>query len=99
MNLLSATPLGVALLGVVTADPSPTPSPSGTLEVNPVDVSPGLLGFVVIFALALGLLLLVGDMGRRVRRIRYRGEVSGSGQGSAEQGPTDQRNDGPTHRA
>lgn len=60
------------------ADPSPSPSVTpGVTEPNPIDVSPGLLGFFAIFFIAVALLLLMLDMTRRVRKLRYRAEVVG----------------------
>ena len=50
------------------ATPSPAPLDEDT-------VTPGWVGFVVIFALALVTVFLIIDMTRRVRRVRYREEV------------------------
>jgi hypothetical protein len=49
--------------------PTPTADPSETFY------SPGILGFVFTFALAGLAILLVFDMVRRMRRVRYRAEV------------------------
>jgi hypothetical protein len=49
---------------------TPTPTP-----LDEDSVTPGWVGFVVIFALALVTVLLIIDMTRRVRRVRYREEV------------------------
>lgn len=57
------------LLAVVT--PSPTPSPG----FDPTTVTPGWVGFVITFGIALLTVLLIVDMTRRVRRVRYRSEV------------------------
>lgn len=38
-------------------------------------VSPGIIGFVVIFLIAAATVLLVVDMTRRIRRMRYRQEA------------------------
>lgn len=46
------------------------------IEVDPVLVTPGVVGFVVTFAVAMGALLLIIDMVRRVRRVRYREEIA-----------------------
>lgn len=51
------------------AMPTPTADPSETFY------SPGILGFVFTFALAGLSILLVFDMVRRMRRVRYRAEV------------------------
>lgn len=53
---------------LVAATPSPAPLDEDT-------VTPGWVGFVVIFALALVTVFLIIDMTRRVRRVRYREEV------------------------
>ncbi|MEV8212357.1 hypothetical protein [Leifsonia sp. NPDC077715] len=52
---------------------TPTPTPSGA----PADdsVTPGVLGFVVTFLIAVVVVLLVIDMVRRIRRVRYRAEI------------------------
>lgn len=54
---------------------SATPSPSPTIP-EPLSVTPGLPGFLVIFAIALVLVVLMLDMTKRMRRIRYRAEVA-----------------------
>ena len=54
---------------------SPSPSPSSTATLSPSDVSPGLAGFVATFAVVAMTVLLILDMARRIRRIRYREEV------------------------
>lgn len=51
------------------AIPTPTADPSETFY------SPGILGFVFTFTLAGLAILLVFDMVRRMRRVRYRAEV------------------------
>ena len=53
------------------------PSPSGTpTDFDPTTVTPGVAGFLITFAVAAIVVLLVLDMTRRIRRVRYRGEVS-----------------------
>lgn len=47
------------------------------IEVDPILVTPGVVGFVVTFAVAMAALLLIIDMVRRVRRVRYREEIAG----------------------
>ena len=44
-------------------------------EFDPNTVTPGVIGFVITFLVALATVLLVVDMTRRVRRTRYRAEV------------------------
>jgi predicted membrane channel-forming protein YqfA (hemolysin III family) len=53
---------------LVAATPTPAPLDEDT-------VTPGWIGFVVIFALALVTVFLIIDMTRRVRRVRYREEI------------------------
>lgn len=50
---------------------TPTPDP----DFNPDTVTPGWIGFVAIFVVAIGTVVLVLDMVRRVRRTRYRAEI------------------------
>lgn len=45
------------------------------IEVDPVSVTPGVIGFVVTFLVAIAALALILDMVRRVRRVRYREEI------------------------
>ena len=45
------------------------------IEVDPVSVTPGVVGFVVTFLVAIAALALILDMVRRVRRVRYRQEI------------------------
>jgi len=42
------------------------------IEVDPNSVTPGVVGFVITLFVALAVLLLIADMARRVRRVRYR---------------------------
>ena len=54
-----------------------TPSPTPTAEFDPDTVSPGPVGFIAIFFVAVMMLLLMVDMTRRIRRTRYREEIRG----------------------
>ncbi|MBU1250444.1 MAG: hypothetical protein KJ659_07405 [Actinobacteria bacterium] len=45
------------------------------IQVDENLVTPGVIGFVVTLLVAVGAILLIIDMSRRVRRVRYRGEV------------------------
>lgn len=45
------------------------------IEVDPNSVTPGVIGFVMTFGVMIAVLLLVIDMVRRVRRVRYRQEI------------------------
>lgn len=61
----------VILATLVTIDPTPTPTP----PFDPNSVTPGWVGFTIMFLLAVAVILLIMDMVRRVRRVRYRGEI------------------------
>jgi hypothetical protein len=52
---------------------TPTPSPSPTFDVD--IVTPTWVGFAATFLVAAVTVLLLMDMVRRVRRVRYRGEI------------------------
>lgn len=52
---------------------APTPPPS---EVDDSLVTPGVWGFVITFLVAAAVVLLVVDMVRRLRRVRYRAEIN-----------------------
>lgn len=52
-----------------------TSQPLPPLEIDENSVTPGVVGFVMTFVIAAFVLLLVVDMVRRVRRVRYREEV------------------------
>ncbi len=62
-----------ATLMTVWADSTPTPLPAYEGDVNLI--TPGVVGFAVTFLIALATVFLLIDMTRRVRRVRYRGEV------------------------
>lgn len=51
----------------------PTPAPA--FEGDPDTITPGVIGFVVTFLVAAVTVLLVLDMVRRIRRVRYREQV------------------------
>lgn len=62
-------------------------------DLEPQDVSPGLLGFVVIFAAAVACIPLFLSMTRKLRKVDPRRERPADGQepadGGADAGPTD----------
>lgn len=58
-----------AILAAVTATPTPTPT------VDPNLVTPGPVGFVIVAVIVVFAALLIWDMQRRIRRVRYREEV------------------------
>lgn len=55
---------------LVTEIPMPTP----TMTVSPESVTPGFVGFAAMVVVVIGVVLLIWDMNRRVRRVRYREE-------------------------
>lgn len=63
---------GVTGTLVGAATPSPTPTTGG--ELDPLDVSPGLLGFLVTFGLVVACIVLFVSMTRMVRRVGRRPE-------------------------
>ena len=60
-----------SFMDAASATPSPSPSPT----FDPTTVTPGWVGFVITFGIALLTVALIIDMTRRVRRVRYRSEV------------------------
>lgn len=63
----------------LTVGPGPVDDPGDPLippiEVDPNSVTPGVEGFIAIAVVTVLAILLIIDMSRRVRRVRYRGEV------------------------
>ena len=53
---------------------TPSPSPSGAPSDDAV--TPGVVGFAVTFFIAVAAILLIVDMTRRIRRVRYRAEIA-----------------------
>jgi Na+-transporting methylmalonyl-CoA/oxaloacetate decarboxylase gamma subunit len=45
------------------------------MTVAPEAVTPGFVGFAAIVVLLIAVILLIWDMNRRIRRVRYREEV------------------------
>ncbi|MBP3977824.1 hypothetical protein [Microbacterium sp. BLY] len=54
---------------------SDTPMPTPSMTVAPESVTPGFAGFAVIVIVLVAVILLIWDMNRRIRRVRYREEV------------------------
>jgi len=71
-------PTGELTAQVAVATPSPEPSRG---ELDPNDVSPGLLGFVVMFAIVLVCIPLFRSMTGKIRRIEH--SAGGSGDDAA----------------
>jgi hypothetical protein len=57
------------------AHPLPTPSPSSTVDPANTFYSPGTIGFIMTFLVVVGAMLLIFDMTRRIRKVRYRAEI------------------------
>ena len=72
----------------VALEVTPVPTPPA-YEGDPNLVTPGVVGFIVTFAIAIITVLLVIDMVRRIRRVRYRADVQE--QIAAEQAESDGR--------
>lgn len=53
-----------------------TPSPTETADPASTFYSPGTLGFLFVFGMSLAAIILIFDMVRRVRRVRYRAEIT-----------------------
>lgn len=52
-----------------------TPMPTPTMTVAPEAVTPGFVGFAAIVIVLIAVVLLIWDMNRRIRKVRYREEV------------------------
>jgi hypothetical protein len=52
-----------------------TPAP-GEVIIDDTWYSPGVVGFLATFGLAAASLLIVWDLVRRIRRVRYRAEIA-----------------------
>ena len=61
----------ISLLTVVLAV-TPTPDP----DLDPNTVTPGVVGFIVVFLIGAATLLLGFDLVRRIRRTTYRAEIT-----------------------
>jgi hypothetical protein len=64
------------------------PSPSPTPEFDENLVTPGVIGFAITFLVAAVTILLIVDMTRRIRRVRYRGELRERLEQQAPESPT-----------
>lgn len=67
-----------ALLPAQTLTPSPSPSDVLRPGLDPYDVSPGLLGFLAIFAVAAVCVLGWMSLNRKVRRMRFAERAEGA---------------------
>ncbi|MEC5190323.1 MULTISPECIES: hypothetical protein [unclassified Arthrobacter] len=64
-----------SLLIALATSPAPAPSPSLREGLTQDQVTPGLLGFLLTAFIVVLTALLIVDMVRRVRRVRYRAQV------------------------
>jgi hypothetical protein len=64
-----------SLLNALATTPAPAPSPSLRPGLSEDQVTPGLLGFLLTAFIVLLTALLIVDMVRRIRRVRYRAQV------------------------
>lgn len=64
-----------SLLIALATSPAPTPTPSLRPGLSEDQVTPGLLGFVLTAFIVILTALLIVDMVRRIRRVRYRAQV------------------------
>ncbi|HEY1156342.1 MAG TPA: hypothetical protein VGE95_08665 [Arthrobacter sp.] len=62
---------------LLTLATTPTPMPTPTLRdgISEDQVTPGLLGFIMTAFFVVATALLIVDMVRRIRRVRYRAQV------------------------
>ncbi|CAI3794676.1 hypothetical protein [Pseudarthrobacter sp. MM222] len=64
-----------SLLNALATTPAPAPSPSLRPGLSQDQVTPGLLGFLLTAFIVVLTALLIVDMVRRIRRVRYRAQV------------------------
>ena len=64
-----------SLLLTLATTPAPTPTPSLRPGLSQDQVTPGLLGFLLTAFIVVLTALLIVDMVRRIRRVRYRAQV------------------------
>jgi hypothetical protein len=72
------------LLTALATTPAPAPSPSLRPGVSEDQVTPGLLGFLLTAFIVVLTALLIVDMVRRIRRVRYRAQVEEERRAAAE---------------
>ncbi len=71
------------LLLALATTPSPLPTPSLREGVSEDQITPGLWGFIMTAFFVLATTLLIVDMVRRIRRVRYRAQVEEEGMAAA----------------
>jgi capsular polysaccharide biosynthesis protein len=67
---LGGNPMMMSLLFVLEETPL-----IPAIEVDPNSVTPGVIGFLATLFVAMGVVVIIVDMTRRVRRVRYRAEI------------------------
>lgn len=65
----------VQFLAPMGIGPNPIDDPGTPPGFDPDTVTPGVAGFVAIALVAIAAIFLMVDMSRRIRRVRYRGEI------------------------
>ncbi len=75
-----------SLLIALAATPAPTPTPSLRPGLSEDQVTPGLLGFLLTAFIVVLTAVLIVDMVRRIRRVRYRAQVEEERAAAAESG-------------
>ncbi len=75
---LAGGPGWAADVVAATATPSPSDDPLRE-DLDPNDVSPGLVGFLAIFAVAVATVALFFGLSRQLRRMRHNADVQGIG--------------------
>lgn len=65
----------VQFLAPMGIGPNPIDEPGTPPGFDPNTVTPGVVGFVAIALVAIAAIFLMVDMSRRIRRVRYRGEI------------------------
>jgi hypothetical protein len=76
-----------SLLISLATSPAPEPSPSLRPGLDLDQVTPGLLGFLLTAFIVLLTAVLIVDMVRRIRRVRYRAQVEAERAAADEAGP------------
>jgi hypothetical protein len=71
------------LLLALTTTPSPLPTPGLREGISEDQITPGLWGFIMTAFFVLATTLLIVDMVRRIRRVRYRAQVEEERQAAA----------------
>ena len=78
-----------SLLIALATSPAPTPTPSLRPGLSEDQVTPGLLGFLLTAFIVVLTALLIVDMVRRIRRVRYRAQVEAERAAAGEAGTAD----------